>query len=99
MILGRVVGRLVATLKHAGYEGSKLLLVRPIGVDGIIKNAPVIVAIDSAEAGPGDTVLVNQEGKAARSIMGNNNVPARSVIVAVVDHWMENGSRHEAESR
>jgi microcompartment protein CcmK/EutM len=96
LILGRVIGRVVSTLKHSDYMGSKILLVRPIGLDGEFKVGSVIVAIDSALAGPGDTVLVNQEGKAARKIMGRKSAPARSVIVAVVDHWVENGNHHNA---
>lgn len=96
MILGKVIGRVVSTLKHPDYAGSKILLVRPIGLDGGFKEGSVIIAIDSVLAGPGDTVLVNQEGKAARKIMGRKKVPARSVIVAVVDHWVENGNIHNA---
>ena len=44
-----------------------------------------ILACDTAKAGPGDTVLVQQEGNTARQLLGTQDDPFHSVIVGVVD--------------
>ena len=96
MILGKVTARVVATLKHPAFRHYGLLAVRPLHLSGEEKDGGVIVAINAAQAGIGDVVLVNQEGKSARAIVGIKDAPIRSVIVGVVDHWEENGNTHRA---
>ena len=96
MILGKVTARVVATLKHPAFQRFGLLVVRPLTVNGELIAKGVIVAINAAQAGIGDVVLVNQEGRSARAIVGIKNAPIRSVIVGVVDHWEENGKSHSA---
>jgi microcompartment protein CcmK/EutM len=96
MILGKVTARVVATLKHPAYKRYGLLVVRPLTVSGGITDKGAIVAINAAQAGIGDVVLVNQEGRSARAIVGIKDAPIRSVIVGVVDHWEENGKTHIA---
>lgn len=96
MILGRVTARVVATLKHPAFKRYGLLAVRPVNISGGLKEGGVIVAINAAQAGIGDIVLVNQEGKSARAIVGIKDAPIRSVIVGVVDHWEENGRTHNS---
>jgi microcompartment protein CcmK/EutM len=85
MILGRVVGNIVSTIKHPVYHGAKILLVEPVGPD----NSPggdLIVAVDTVQAGPGDRVLVASEGWAAMHILGAEEpVPVRSLVVGVID--------------
>ena len=44
-----------------------------------------ILALDSVDAGIGDTVLVIQEGQGAAQVLKNKRAPVHSVIVAVVD--------------
>ena len=44
-----------------------------------------ILALDSVDAGVGDTVLIVQEGQAAIQVLKNKKVPVHSVVVAVVD--------------
>jgi ethanolamine utilization protein EutN len=41
--------------------------------------------MDTVNAGPGDLVLVEQEGNAARQLLGTIDDPFHSVIVGVVD--------------
>ncbi len=84
MITAKVIGSVVATQKHKILEGQKLLLVRPVGIDGNVKGKAV-VAIDTVQAGPGDTVLILDEGNSARMILGSKDAPARTVIVGIVD--------------
>lgn len=88
MILGRVTGTVVATVKHPAYEGRKLLSVMPIDERG----APAgddFLAVDHAQAGVGDTVLVLKEGNGVRQILAGDIravMPVLETIVAIVDH-------------
>ena len=84
MILCRVSGSVVATEKQEALRGRKILLVRPVTPGGGAAGEEFI-ALDDADAGPGDLVLVVRQGEAAAQILGRDDVPARSVVVAVVD--------------
>ena len=86
MILGRVIGCVVSTVKHPSYEGKKVLLVEPVSPDGTPKRGTV-VAVDTVGAGDGDIVLVASEGRSATEILGfSTRMPLRSVIIGIVDH-------------
>lgn len=84
MILGKVIGNVVATVKHPVLAGHKLLIVQPEGADGK-KAGKSIVAVDTVQAGMGDAVLVIDEGNSARSILENPSAPVRTVIAAIID--------------
>lgn len=87
MILGRVTGNVTATVKHKSYEGRKLLLVAPINELGAVVGKEVL-AVDNAQAGVGDTVLVLKEGTGVRQILVGDPtaiLPILETIVAVVD--------------
>ncbi|MEA2064509.1 MAG: EutN/CcmL family microcompartment protein [Gemmatimonadota bacterium] len=85
MILGRVVGNLVSTLKHPVYKGRKILLVEPVDPAGD-GSGGLVVALDTVDAGPGDQVLVAAEGWSAMHILGQETMgPVRSLIVGVID--------------
>ncbi len=85
MILARVRGTVVSTMKLAIYEGYKILIVQPVNPDGS-DAGKTFLAIDTVQAGVGDTVLVIDEGNSARVIINDKMAPVRSVIAAVVDH-------------
>jgi microcompartment protein CcmK/EutM len=85
MILGRVVGAIHSTVNHAIYEHRKLLVVDRIAPDGTPLNA-YLIAIDTVDAGVGETVLLIDEGNSARQVMQAPNAPVRSVVVGIVDH-------------
>ena len=86
MILGRVTGTVVATVKHPAYDGKKLLTVDPIDENGRVVG-PEFLAVDNAQAGPGDMVLVLKEGNGVRQILGASGglLPLLELIVAIVD--------------
>lgn len=84
MQLGRVVGTVVATRKHGKLVGAKLLLVAPVSPDGK-PAATAILAVDAAQAGVGDTVLVVLEGRAAGSALRRRATPVDAAIIGVVD--------------
>jgi microcompartment protein CcmK/EutM len=86
MILCKVVGSIVSTIKHPSYDNQKVLIVRPVSPDGKLKSG-TMVAVDTVGAGEGNTVLVASEGRAATEILGfSARQPLRSVIVGIVDH-------------
>jgi ethanolamine utilization protein EutN len=84
MILGRVVGTVVATQKHEKYEGSKLLLVQPLDLGGA-DSGDEMIAVDGVGAGAGETVLVVQEGRSTSLAMGRDLSPANAAIIGIVD--------------
>lgn len=85
MTLCKVLGPVVATVKHKAFEGRKLLVVQPLDE----RQAPLgksFIAVDhTSSAGEGDTVLVMREGTGIRQILGDKTLPIRSLIVGVVD--------------
>jgi len=84
MFLARVVGDVVATIKHPALEQRKLLLVQPLTGDGVPVGRPSI-AVDSVDAGVGDHVLVVDEGNSASQVLQRPRGPIRTVVVGVVD--------------
>ncbi|HEY7544065.1 MAG TPA: EutN/CcmL family microcompartment protein [Blastocatellia bacterium] len=85
MILARVVGNVVATQKDSRYEGGRLLLVQPVDLDGSSQGAEMI-ALDSLDAGEGDTVVVVREGwSASTAATGQPGAAIDSAIVGIVD--------------
>ena len=84
MLIGRVVGELVATQKHASHEGRKLLLVQPLNLDGS-NRGDAIVAMDAVDAGIGDRVLITMEGFSAMTAVGRPNSPIDTAVIGFID--------------
>jgi len=84
MLLARVTGQMVSSVKLIGFESEKLMIVEPLDHKGL-PDGTEIVACDRAGAGLGDVVLLLQEGGSCRMIMGKTDVPAEALIVAIVD--------------
>lgn len=82
MIIGKVIGSIVATRKNTNLVGQKLMIVQPIGQNG---SDTKIVAIDDVGAGIGEIVLVAQ-GSAARIGCGHEKAPVDAAIVGIVDN-------------
>jgi ethanolamine utilization protein EutN len=80
------VGPLWAAAKHPAFAGRTLLIVQPLDERGGDAGASFI-AVDHAQAGAGDKVLVLTEGNGVRQILkAGDIVPIRSIIVGIVDH-------------
>ncbi len=84
MLIGSVVGNVVATQKLAQLEGVKLMLVQPLGLDDASRGAPVL-AIDMIDAGIGDRVLLVQDGKAAQAVLERGVAAVDAAIVGIID--------------
>lgn len=84
MYIGKVIGTVVSTIKISHLHAHKLLLVDQLDLQGNETGA-YDIAVDVAQAGPGDTVLVLDEGNGARQVLGLDPGAIRAVIVGVVD--------------
>ena len=84
MYLARVVGDVVSSHRHANLGGRKLLLVRRLDLEDKEEGNEVI-ALDVIGVGRGETVLVVQEGGAARALFKSDKIPVQAVVVGVVD--------------
>jgi ethanolamine utilization protein EutN len=80
----RVVGPLWAAVKHPAYARHTIMVVQPLDERGADTGAS-FVAVDHAQAGAGDHVLVLTEGNGVRQILRTGEAPIRSIIVGVVD--------------
>ena len=83
MILGKVVGNIVATRKDEKLHGKKLLVVKSIDPE---TNAHLgyVVAVDTVQAGAGETVIC-VSGSSARMATGLKDHPVDTAIIGIVD--------------
>ena len=84
MIIAKVIGTAVATVKHPSYSGRKVMVVQPLTPEGE-SQGQTFLAVDAVQAGPGDKVLVAREGNTARQILAAGEAPIHAVIVGIVD--------------
>jgi ethanolamine utilization protein EutN len=83
MYLGRVLGRCVATVKHAALSGVALLVVQPLD-EQLRPSGAVEVACDTVRAGPGDLVYLVGSREAALALR-ETFTPVDAAIVGIVD--------------
>ena len=84
MQLGQVVGHAVSTIKHASMTGWRLLVVQPLTIDRKPDGEPILV-IDSLGADGRSPVLICNDGKGAREMVGSKNSPVRWFVMGIVD--------------
>ncbi|MEZ4362601.1 MAG: EutN/CcmL family microcompartment protein [Kofleriaceae bacterium] len=95
MILGKVIGTLVASRKEPTLEGLTLLVVRACDVDGK-PSGGIAVAVDAVGAGIGEVVLYCS-GSSARQTQITQNRPVDATIMAIVDEVAVEGQRRYAK--
>jgi ethanolamine utilization protein EutN len=84
VLIGKVVGDIVATQKTPSHMGRKILMVQPLNLDGTDRGEPVL-ALDSVDAGSGDRVLLTTEGFSAMTAVGRPNSPIDMAVIGVID--------------
>lgn len=84
MIIGRIIGDIVATQKAPSHEGRKILVVQPLNLDGSDRGE-ILLALDAVDAGVGDRVLVVTEGWSAMTSVGRPQSPIDMAVVGVID--------------
>ena len=90
MLLGKVVGTLVATRKESSLAGLKFLVVRRLTIDAEETDG-YVVAADAVGAGVGEVVLY-ATGSSARQTRLTHQRPNDAVIMAIVDTWEVGGA-------
>jgi len=83
VILAKVVGTVVATRKDERLVSTKLLVARPIDPSGK-PEANYLVAVDTVDAGFGETVLI-VSGSSARMAAGLKDCPVDAAIIGIID--------------
>lgn len=83
MLLGKVVGTLVASRKEPSMEGLKFLVLKQLDIEGV-ETGGYRVAADVVGAGLGEVVLY-ATGSAARQTKRTHQRPCDGVIMAIVD--------------
>ncbi len=88
MFLAKVIGNVVATQKDDKLKGSRLLVLRPLQIDGesgnLTEGKNTVVAVDSSGAGVGQVVLFCQ-GSSARQAYGMKELPIDAAVIGLVD--------------
>lgn len=85
MILAKVLGPVVSTVKHEALRGRSLFVVQPLNHHKT-PIGQIFLALDSVQARAGDIVLINREGNSCRQILENELAPVNSLIVGIVDN-------------
>ena len=89
MLICRVVGNVVSTIKDEKLSGRKILIVREATTENELVGKP-IAAIDTVDAGIGDLVLIAQ-GSSARQTTSTKDTPTDAVIMAIIDELAVDG--------
>lgn len=84
MLISKIVGTTVSTIKDEQLTGRKLLILRQVDESGEVFGKPY-VAVDTLDAGVGDLVLT-AHGSGGRQTAITKNSPVDAVIMAVIDH-------------
>lgn len=90
MLMGKVMGTVVATRKEQELEGLKLLVLRGMDLEGKV-NGPVVVAVDAVGAGVGEVVLYCS-GSSARQTKVTKDRPVDATVMAIVDQLEVGGT-------
>jgi len=90
MLIAKVIGTTVATIKDPKLEGRKLLICREADQSGAATGKPY-VAVDTVDAGVGDLVLT-AHGSSGRQTDITKDTPVDAVIMAVIDSLQVDGA-------
>ena len=85
MFIAKIVGNVVSTIKISCHEGKKILIVQPLD-ERMCPKGERLMALDVADAGVGDIVLVNSDGGAAQMLHNDKKLIADLTICGVIDH-------------
>lgn len=91
MLIAKVIGTTVSTIKNEKLTGRKLLICRQTDASGEPFGKPY-VAVDTVNAGEGELVLT-AHGSSGRQTNETKDSPVDAVIMAVIDHLEVDGKR------
>lgn len=84
MLLARVEGNVVSTIRHGSLRGWRLLICQTLDDSGHAHGQPLL-ALDALGAGQGEHVILTSDGKSVREKVGDAHSPARYMTLAIVD--------------
>lgn len=84
MLLGRVKGTAICSVKYPGTEGLKLLVVQPLN-RRLEPQGGLQIAVDVIQAGPGDLCVMVRSREAALAMPEVKFVPVDLALVGIVD--------------
>ncbi len=90
MKIAKVTGTVVSTIKYEKYRGFKMLKVRHLTLEGE-PTGEELIALDAADAGVGDIVLVNNDGGAAQMVVEDRSLIASVTVCGVIDSYTWQG--------
>ncbi len=79
-----VLGSTRATVKHASFDGQRLVVLQPLTKDASA-DGPPLIALDAVGSRRGDRVMITSDGSFARDLTGDPNTPARWTVIGLVD--------------
>jgi ethanolamine utilization protein EutN len=82
--LGTVIGYATSTIKHRSLTGWRMAVVQPLGATRQ-PEGDCLIAVDKWGSVPGQTVVLNSDGKAAREMIGDEKTPVRFFVIGLVD--------------
>jgi microcompartment protein CcmK/EutM len=86
MVLAKVVGSVVSTIKEPRLEGMKFLVLEKINVKTMKGKQNFIVAMDAVGAGEGEIVFF-VGGSSSRQTEATSGKPSDATIIAIVDSF------------
>lgn len=84
MLMCRVEGSAISTLRHPSLKGWRLLICQPVN-DASEKDGLPILCLDHLGAAEGQWVVATSDGKSVREKVGDPHSPARYMIMAILD--------------
>lgn len=90
MLIGKIVGTVVATRKDEKLENLRFMVVQQVSVDGATTGG-YVVAVDAVGSGVGEYVLY-ATGSSARQTVLTDKRPCDAVIMAIIDTWEVGGT-------
>ncbi len=84
MQIGRVVKKVVSTVKNSAYESRPLLLVQPVDMH-LRPNGSEVLCIDFIGSDMDELVLIMKEGSSVQQMLNNKDAAADAAIVGIVD--------------
>jgi ethanolamine utilization protein EutN len=84
MLLGKVIGTVVASEFYTGLQGVKFLIIQPLDKHQQPKGKPVVAADATAMAGPGELIYY-EGGREAAMALPVTFVPVDHSVIGIVD--------------
>jgi microcompartment protein CcmK/EutM len=89
MLIGKVIGTVIASQKDEKMEGLKFLVLKQIDIEAR-EGSGYVVAVDAVGAGLDEYVLY-ASGSSARQTVVTDKRPCDAVIMAIIDQWEVGG--------